>query len=130
MVRRFAGFAAAAAVLLAAGLIFGRRTTDEPPQVATRTYSTGVGQRDSVTLDDGSSVMMGPATRIVVTGREVSLVGEAFFTVTHDETRPFTVYAGDIGIRDLGTEFSVHNDPAEPVRVVTVYFDRSLRNRL
>jgi transmembrane sensor len=118
IVRRFVGIAAAAAVLLAAGLTLARREPTEATPVATRTYSTDVGQRDSVTLDDGSSVMMGPATRIVVTGREVSLVGEAFFDVKHDDARPFTVYAGEIAIRDLGTEFSVHNDPAEPVRVV------------
>ena len=117
-VRRFAGFAAAAAILLVASLLMSRRSTTEEPQAIARSYSTGVGQRDSVTLADGSHVILGPATRLEVRGRDAILTGEAFFRVVHDETLPFTVHAGDVAIRDIGTEFSVHNDPAELVRVV------------
>lgn len=118
VVLRFAALAAAAALLFVAGTFLSRRwdLVNRPtPEVA---YSTGTGQRSPVVLEDGSRVLIGPASRLVVRGREVELIGEAFFTVVHDSRRPFTVRAGDAIIRDIGTEFSVHSDRNEPVRVV------------
>jgi transmembrane sensor len=118
ILRRFAGFAAAAAVLLVAGLVLTRRTPTETPVEVSRSFATGVGQRDSVVLDDGSRIVIGPASRVEVRGRNVALQGEAYFKVSHDAARPFTVRAGDVTIRDLGTEFTVHHDPAQIVRIV------------
>jgi transmembrane sensor len=118
IVRRFMGFAAAAVLLLSIGIFMSWRSRSEAPVATVRTYSTGVGQRNSVELEDGSRITMGPASRIEVRGRDVVLAGEAFFDVEHDDERPFVVRAGDVVIRDLGTEFTVHNDPSEPVRVV------------
>jgi transmembrane sensor len=116
---RLVTFAAAAVVLLVAGAIV---VSEKVTTFRGNVYTSGVGQRDSVVLADGSRVLLGPASRLVVrrNGREVSLVGEAFFSVFHDDRRPFTVRAGDAVIRDIGTEFSVHNDSAESslVRVV------------
>ena len=41
--------------------------------------------------------------------RDVHLVrGEAYFEVVHDKTRPFTVYANNFVVRDIGTAFDVH----------------------
>jgi len=115
--RQYATWAAAAAVLIAIGLAV--RTPSAGRAAAPREYATAVGARDSVLLTDGSRVILGPATRIVVNGRTVELTsGEAYFTVTHDEARPFTVRAGGAVIRDIGTEFSVHSDRANEVRVV------------
>jgi transmembrane sensor len=87
-------------------------------------YSTGVGERDSVRLPDGTTVILGPASRLTLDGeygkatREVSLRGEALFDVPHDDARPFTVRAGGAWVRDLGTTFSVDADSAAGVRVV------------
>ena len=115
---RVAGFVAAAAVVFVVGVIMSRRTATETPPSIARSYSTLIGQRDSVTLDDGTRIMLGPASRIDVLGREVALTGEAFFDVKHDGAHPFTVRAGAVVIRDIGTEFSVHHDPSERVRIV------------
>jgi len=115
---RFTAFAAAAALLLVAGVIYSRRPATDAPRTVARAFATGVGERDSVTLADGSRITIGPASRVEVSGREVRLTGEAYFRIVHDAAHPFTVRAGDVVIRDLGTEFSVHSDPAEPVRVV------------
>lgn len=98
--------ATAATILIVAG-VFAYRAIDRSrvaPEVA---YATGVGQRDSVRLDDGSVVLLGPASRIVVRERDVELVGAAFFRVVHDARRPFTVRAAGAVIRDIGTEFTV-----------------------
>jgi transmembrane sensor len=117
--RTYARLAAAAAVVLIAGWgVSMLRSSRNTPSTDSHTFSTGVGVRDSVVLADGSRILLGPASRVVVRGRNVVLTGEAFFRVIHDAARPFTVVAGDVTIRDLGTEFSVHHDPAEPVRVV------------
>lgn len=42
--------------------------------------------------------------------RNVTLEGEAYFEVTKDKTRPFTVLTNDMQIRVLGTKFNVKND--------------------
>lgn len=110
--------AAAAAILLVAGVLLFRRTETVRPPTAEVTFSTGIGQRDSVRLEDGSTVLLGPASRIVVRDRYVELSGEAYFKVVHNDARPFTVRAGNATIRDIGTEFSVHSDASEPVKVV------------
>lgn len=87
-------------------------------------YSTGVGERDSLRLPDGTGVILGPASRLTLDGgygekaRDVELRGEALFDVAHDDARPFTVHAGDAWVRDIGTTFSVVADSAAGVRVV------------
>jgi transmembrane sensor len=117
--RSYAVFAAAAAVIVVAGVLVTRRTTpDRRVVVAARTYTTQIGERRDILLTDGTQVTLGPATRLVVRGRDVELSGEALFSVVHDRKRPFTVHAGDAVIRDIGTEFTVHSDSGEAVRVV------------
>ncbi len=66
-----------------------------------------------LTLDDGSKVWLKPHSTIsynvsgVESKRIVKLQGEAYFDVARDEQRPFTVQTANIGIRVLGTEFTV-----------------------
>jgi transmembrane sensor len=121
-----AAFRAAAVVLLLIGgaLLFGRTTRTPAASSAFAAYSTGVGERDSVRLPDGTRVLLGPASRLTVAGeygertREVTLRGEAMFQVTHDDARPFTVAAGGARVRDIGTVFTVQSAPGAGVRVV------------
>ncbi|HEU4994991.1 MAG TPA: FecR domain-containing protein [Gemmatimonadaceae bacterium] len=116
---RYVPLAAAAVAVAAAGLMLARRAPVVREQVATQSYSTNVGERRVIWLVDGTTVLLGPATQLVVRGRDADLgIGEALFTVTHDALRPFTVRAGDAVIQDIGTEFTVHNDPGASVRVV------------
>jgi len=116
--RRYAGFAAAAVILLVAGVLFIRRAPSTRPAEPALTYATPIGQRKEIVLGDGTQVILGPATTLVVRGRSVELTGEALFSVIHDSQRPFTVRAGDAVIRDIGTDFSVHSDSGQRVRVV------------
>jgi transmembrane sensor len=83
----------------------------------TMTYSTGQGERQVVVLDDGTSVDLNTATRlharISLFQRSIVLdQGEAIFAVRHELLRSFSVQAGDLAIRDIGTRFSVrrHDD--------------------
>lgn len=73
---------------------------------------TAVGENRTVTLGDGSSVVLGGNTRIEVSLdeklRAIDLVhGEAYFVVAKDHSRPFKVRAGDATVVALGTEFNV-----------------------
>ncbi|MDF3625962.1 FecR family protein [Brytella acorum] len=81
-------------------------------------YTTPIGQDRSVTLADGSVVTLGAQSAIAVhyrpEARSVTLLsGEAFFVVRHDEHRPFTVSAGTIRARDIGTRFDVRLDSSQ-----------------
>jgi ferric-dicitrate binding protein FerR (iron transport regulator) len=81
--------------------------------VVSRAYVTAPGQRETVTLRDGTHLVLGPATRLTVRGelgagtRDVELDGEAVFTVAHDARRPFVVRANRTTMRDVGTVFVV-----------------------
>jgi len=75
-------------------------------------YRTAAGERATISLEDGSRVVLGPSTTARVTadrsrGIMVSLNGQALFTVAHDPKLPFTVQAGPVVTRVLGTTFSV-----------------------
>ncbi|MGQ0701047.1 MAG: FecR family protein [Panacagrimonas sp.] len=82
---------------------------------------TVAGERRSVTLADGSQVMLNGASALDIhldsALREVVISrGEAFFEVTHDAARPFVVRAGEAQVRVLGTRFAVRRD-GEDLRV-------------
>lgn len=75
-------------------------------------FVTGVGQTRDVTLPDGSQVMLGADTAIGLNFRKGERIidlgrGEALFRVRHDASQPFTVRAGDVEVRDVGTIFDV-----------------------
>jgi len=117
--------AAAVVLLLGANLLVQRFQSPQPAvaPVASRTYETPVAQADTIQLADGSTVVLAPASRLVVgegyggTSRSVVLQGVAWFNVRHDAQRAFTVHAGDAVVTDLGTAFTVRADPAQPVSV-------------
>jgi transmembrane sensor len=114
-------------VAAAAGLIafFTLKPGSSPstPAAAPKVYATGTGKRDSVRLADGSRVILGPESRLTVPGdfgtaaRGVSLEGDAYFDVAHDEKMPFSVKVGTAMIEDVGTTFTVESDPGETTTV-------------
>jgi len=123
-----------AAVLVAAigaGLLLIDWTPTAPPSAVgaapprIREYATVRGQRSEFRLRDGTRVMLAPDSRLggpadfAVAARELTLQGQAYFDVTHDERKPFTVRAGNALARDLGTRFVVRAYPgAHAVQVV------------
>ena len=73
---------------------------------------TAVGERDTVSLPDGSSVELNTASQVVVrysaNARVVRLTrGEAHFTVASDPQRPFSVHVADRLVTAVGTAFTV-----------------------
>jgi transmembrane sensor len=89
------------------------RQASAPRPSLRQSFATAIGAQKKFTLADGSAVTLNTNSRIDVEilgdRRDVHLVrGEAFFDVVHDKTRPFTVYANQYVVRDIGTAFAVH----------------------
>lgn len=107
--------AAAAAVALTFSLW---RPTSSPQAVATVTAV----QR-TVTLSDGTQVELNARTKLEfrTTGaeRRVRLLeGEAFFSVSHDASRPFFVETSAGTVRVTGTKFCVRSESGSELEVI------------
>lgn len=79
-----------------------------------------------IRLQDGSTVLLNNGSRLVYPDtfngktREVTLVGEAYFDIKHDASRPFIVHAGDVNTIVLGTAFNIKAYPSQKEIIVTV----------
>lgn len=111
----------AAAVLAALGIwvtMRGREHSDafSPPPVAQVTTTSG--QVQTLKLADGSRIVVAPNSEVKVSrGRFVTLRGQAYFDVVHNESRSFWVNTDVARIRDLGTAFEVQEDTLGAVTV-------------
>ena len=114
---------AAALVIIVGGTMLWSNLRKSQLESSERTYATGIGERRQVELRDGTKVLLGPTSRLVVVSsatdgqRLVSLDGIAYFSVVHNAVHPFTVRAGSISIQDIGTAFAVENDDSAGTRV-------------
>ena len=109
---------------MAAGVLvaFGAAMTYFPPWSGPddshlqKHFITRVGEQQTLELDDGSVVTLntggrlavdysGPARRIVLER------GEAYFEVTEDTRRPFTVDLGVRSVTAVGTAFNIRKSP-------------------
>ena len=98
-----------------------------------QTYATHVGEQRLVRLADGSSVRLDTDTRLAVSfsrsARHIRLErGQAYFEVAHDRGRPFTVDAGPLSVRAVGTKFDVRQEAGGP-RVTLVEGVVQVRSR-
>ncbi|AZC19309.1 MULTISPECIES: FecR domain-containing protein [Pseudomonas] len=98
---------------LATGLL-GRQLDWWPPAGA---LYTGVGERRSLTLDDGSALLLDAQTRVLAhfdqAQRHLELCsGELQVDVARDPSRPFVVQTEHGRMRALGTRFLVRRDEA------------------
>ncbi len=79
-------------------------------QPGTSTYRTPIGDREILSLGDGSQIELNTDTLLRVAQdakqRRAWLdKGEAYFQIKHDIRRPFVVEAGQNRVTDLGTKF-------------------------
>lgn len=109
---------AAAVVLLAAGAYTARYKIYDEITAQTTVFQVPYGQRVELTLPDGSAVWLNSGARIEYPAvfrrdaRQVRLEGEAYFEVSHDAARPFSVETFASRISVLGTRFNVVADEA------------------
>lgn len=124
MTIRIAGVAAA----LLMAFFMGRKWWSQPKMAEDNRQQlvTHKGSRSQVKLPDGTTVWLNAGSKLdypkQFTGkqREVTLEGEAFFTVAKDAQRPFTVRTRTFSIRVLGTEFNVRAYPQEDSAVTSL----------
>ncbi len=88
-------------------------------------YRTGIGQRATVTLPDGSQVILNTDSVVrtrAANGRRLIYLdrGQAYFKVARDAQRPFVVTAGGRTITALGTAFDVRVDDGRTFKVTLV----------
>jgi transmembrane sensor len=81
-------------------------------------YRTAVGEQRSITLSDDSTITLNTDTSLDVSlSRKVRRIdlhhGEAFFSVAHDPSRAFEVWAAGGKVRAVGTQFGVEIDRDE-----------------
>ncbi|KAB7733124.1 DUF4974 domain-containing protein [Rudanella paleaurantiibacter] len=99
-------------------------------QTNAQVAQTPVGKRTLLTLPDGSRVWLNADSRLEYPKtfdgslREVRLVGEAFFDVTHNPRQPFVIRLATASIRVLGTSFNVRAYPGEQTVKTTVVTGR------
>lgn len=80
---------------------------------------TPLGGKYRVRLSDGTIVILNSGSKLEFPvgfhgpERRVKLIGEAYFEVTKDPSRPFMVVSGDGSTEVLGTKFNVSNYPED-----------------
>ena len=105
--------AAGLLILLAIGYTTYKIVT--PPVQSVAIFSNSVTVND--TLPDGSTAFLNKKSELTYEfnprekTRKVKLKGEAYFTVKHEEEKPFVIEADDVLVRDIGTEFNLKAYP-------------------
>lgn len=116
-------FAAAAAIALIGFGIGVEMNSGRSSFLSDSEIVTGAGEMTTLTLGDGSTVRLGPQSRLrlVEKGdqRVAQLDGRAFFGVESDPSRPFTVKTNYGDAEVSGTRFEVRSEEEE-FRVLVV----------
>ncbi len=117
-IRRFTGAAAILLILLLSALSFHLYTTRENGYIIDAhdiIVQTERGQQATVILPDGSKVKLNAGSLLRYKqnygqeNRWVDLSGEAFFEITKDERKTFTLQTEHVDIQVLGTSFNVYS---------------------
>lgn len=108
--------AASLLVLLATATIayfVGINYSTLPQAVASFQTTTPLGAKSKVLLPDGTVVWVNSGSTLRYNSdfngitRQVSLDGEAYFEVAHNQAKPFVVKTNEIDVKVLGTRFNV-----------------------
>lgn len=111
-------------LVLLASIFFPLRFSHQP--VTYSEYHVPYGSRSKITLPDGTLVWLNAGSELRyasdfnITGREVTLVGEAFFEVTKNPKKPFSVKTDEAMVRVLGTKFNLKAYPEDNTIETTV----------
>jgi ferric-dicitrate binding protein FerR (iron transport regulator) len=132
-INRTQGLMIAAAVgglLMLASWLFNLWPSGSLPTPIIRQCDTGAEvyeDKQFIRLPDHSAVTLNNQSRLCYSpnfsqgyAREVTLEGEAYFDITHDETHPFLIHTQGVTIQVLGTAFNVEAFTGQPAVVVTV----------
>lgn len=88
---------------------------DEVYQPVFSEIATNAAERANIELSDGSKVTLNAASKLIMPDRfrsdkrEVELIGQAFFDVKQDRSRPFYIKSGNAVVEVVGTSFDVRS---------------------
>jgi ferric-dicitrate binding protein FerR (iron transport regulator) len=106
-------------------LVYTRMEQEIKP-IAEIIIETPAGMKRTKILPDGSKVVLNSRSSITYLEefsehkREISVVGEAFFEVSKDSSRPFIVNTGGVSTTAVGTSFNVYYRPSEGLAEVSL----------
>lgn len=87
-------------------------------------YYAAMGVPIKGVLQDSSVFSLEPNSRIDIrfnkNERRIAMSGRGFFSVKHDESKPFIIEAGSVQIKDIGTAFRVEAVPGNDTVLVSV----------
>ena len=112
------------AIMIPASYYFGKKSTGK--SVALTTITCPPGDKTSIILPDSSTVFLNSGSKLTFNNnfsngeRQVSLDGEAYFSVRKDPQNPFRVKTATIAIEVLGTEFNLKAYADEPTTSTTL----------
>ena len=88
--------------------------SSDQPDSSIREIAEHTSTHQFIKLPDGSTALLNEGSTLKYSdsfsgqaSREVSLIGEAFFDIKHDPTKPFVVHTGKLSTTVLGTSFNV-----------------------
>ena len=108
---------AAVAAVVVAVFVFRGVAADKTVPIPMEHTANLTAETIHFVLDDGTRVYLHPGAELsynvstIEDRREVSLKGDAYFDVSRNELKPFVVRTDNIGIKVLGTAFSVSSSP-------------------
>lgn len=117
---------AAAVVISAVLLISGYELVFKASEGQVKELAANDQVLKAFALPDGTKVSLNSNSKLFYPeqfgqkSREVSIVGEVFFEVKPDKTKPFIIHAGNAQVKVLGTSFNVSAYPKSPMVEVTV----------
>ncbi|WP_430815757.1 FecR family protein [Carboxylicivirga sp. RSCT41] len=82
-------------------------------------YATAYGEVKDIVLPDGTAVKLNSGSTLVLQKgfegekRQIVLLGEAYFDVTKDESKPFEISTSHLTLSVLGTEFNLKAYPED-----------------
>lgn len=91
---------------------------EQTPSITWKEVKAGIGQQIQYSLPDGSTVKLNAGSKLIFPAqfkgntRKVTLIGEAFFSIVQDPSKPFQVLSGQIMTRVLGTSFNIQAYPS------------------
>lgn len=121
-------FSVAAAIVLFVALSFSYyfyHISQKQTEFHYYTYMTG-NEKSNFILKDGTKITLNKNSRFTISNmygkdnRTVDLLGEAYFAVTKDNTKPFNVRINNAQITVLGTHFDVQANPESDDIIATL----------
>lgn len=107
---RWGRWAGLGGISIAAGLALVLALQPVGRDLPVENFRSAAGHSREIALNDGTNVVLAPASLLTVKGDQLTLQGTGYFNVPHRPGRTLTVTAGAFTVTDIGTRFSVGNE--------------------